>query len=196
MDGTTFRLEPDPLDPLFAYLGQELPLIELIKPMITHSSNLATNLLVELAKPQDIMKLMERIGCRDIRVRRGVMDLKAYDLKLNNECHAADMALVMQACATSPLFSEQSRRTMIDILRQQEHTDMIPRGVAADSGAQIANKTGSISTVEHDAAYIELANGQRYVLVVFTRDFGDQRQQAIRIGSQISARIYQHLSGI
>ncbi|MCB1044641.1 MAG: serine hydrolase [Acidobacteria bacterium] len=193
VDGSTFTLDDDPDDPMFEKLGHDVPLVELIGPMIIYSSNLATNLLIEIADPKEIMALMTEIGCTDIKVRRGVFDIKAYELHLNNECHAADMMRVMEACARSTRFSEGSKQAMLRILAQQHYRDMIPAGIPEDAGVVIANKTGSISTVQHDAAYIELPDGSAYVLVIFTSDFGSNRELAIQAARQISSRIYRHM---
>ncbi len=43
-------------------------------------------------------------------------------------------------------------------------------GSALPSGAQYYSKAGWTSTVRHDATYVELPNGARYVAVIFTTD--------------------------
>jgi len=42
-------------------------------------------------------------------------------------------------------------------------------------GAKVWSKAGWTSTVRHDAAYVELPNGQRFVLVTFTTGHGNER---------------------
>ena len=41
-------------------------------------------------------------------------------------------------------------------------------GIALDAGARLWSKAGWTSTARHDAAYIELENGARFVVVTFT----------------------------
>ena len=48
-------------------------------------------------------------------------------------------------------------------------------GMALEPGARLWSKAGWTSTTRHDAAYVELPNGARFVLVVFTTDQGDER---------------------
>jgi beta-lactamase class A len=83
---------------------------------------------------------------------------------------------------------------MIDILRAQELSSMIGRGIPRDAGAVVAHKTGSISWVEHDAGIVELPGGRAYGLVILTRDFGEARNEAIETGSAISELVYRYAS--
>ncbi len=44
------------------------------------------------------------------------------------------------------------------------------------SGAKLWSKAGWTSTTRHDAAYIELPNGAKFVLVIFTVDHANERE--------------------
>ena len=44
------------------------------------------------------------------------------------------------------------------------------------SGARLWSKAGWTSTTRHDAAYVELANGAKFVLVTFTTDHANERE--------------------
>lgn len=48
-------------------------------------------------------------------------------------------------------------------------------GIALPTGARLWSKAGWTSTTRHDAAYIELPNGARFVLVTFTTDHANDR---------------------
>jgi beta-lactamase class A len=48
-------------------------------------------------------------------------------------------------------------------------------GIALEPGARLWSKAGWTSTTRHDAAYIELPNGARFVLVTFTTDHSKER---------------------
>jgi beta-lactamase class A len=58
----------------------------------------------------------------------------------------------------------------------------------------VANKTGSISWVEHDAGIVQLPHGRSYGIVIMTRDFADKRDEAIQTGAAISRSIYKYVS--
>ncbi|HMF57643.1 MAG TPA: serine hydrolase [Pyrinomonadaceae bacterium] len=48
-------------------------------------------------------------------------------------------------------------------------------GIALAPGARLWSKAGWTSTTRHDAAYIELPNGAKFVLVIFTTDHANER---------------------
>jgi hypothetical protein len=49
-------------------------------------------------------------------------------------------------------------------------------GIALPQGARLWSKAGWTSTTRHDAAYIELPNGARFILVTFTTDHANDRE--------------------
>jgi beta-lactamase class A len=49
-------------------------------------------------------------------------------------------------------------------------------GLALGTGARLWSKAGWTSTTRHDAAYIELPGGARFVLVTFTTDHANERE--------------------
>ena len=195
VDGSLFSITVDSDEDLYGYEGQARSVAQLLEAMIARSSNLATNILIQIADAAAVNKLMERLGVDGIKVLRGVEDIKAFDLGMNNECSAAAMLQVLTALVDPANFQLQSIEKMIGILRLQEFNDIIPAGIPEGSGALVAHKTGSISTVQHDAAIVDLPGGKRYVLVVFARDFGDEREKVKATGRAVSRAVYDHISG-
>ena len=173
-DGSPFALDPaEDGDPeLYETLGETRPLEELMRRMIVRSSNLATNLLIELARPERVMELMRTLGARDIRVLRGVEDEKAYEAGLNNTTTAYDLMLVLRAIAERRAISPAASEAMLAILAAQEFKEKIPAGLPA--GVAVANKTGDITGIHHDAAIVLPAGEPPYVLVVLTKGFADE----------------------
>jgi beta-lactamase class A len=194
VDGSPFEVEFDPNGPLAAKAGEAVPLLELVRLMITRSDNVATDLVMELVGADHVMDWLGRLGIPDIVVRRGVEDPKAYEAGLNNECSARGMLAALVACRNSEMFRPESRRHMMAILRAQEVSSMIGRGIPADSGAVVAHKTGSISWVEHDAGIVELPDGRAYGLVILTFGFGENREKAMEAGAAISQMVYRYVA--
>ncbi len=58
-------------------------------------------------------------------------------------------------------------------------------GHALPPGAKLWSKAGWTSQVRHDAAYIELANGANFVLVIFTTDHAKEREIIPSVGRVI-----------
>ena len=180
-DGSTYALEArEDSDPkLYEEVGKELPLRELVRRMEVRSSNLATNIVIELIGAKQVMRLMQEIGANDIRVLRGVEDDKAYHAGMNNTTTAYDLMLVFRTLAEKRAISPEASDAMLEILLAQEHNDGIPAGLPA--GTRVAHKTGSITAISHDAGIVYRPDGSQYVLVVLTRGFqkGDDADKVI-----------------
>ncbi|HVR44860.1 MAG TPA: serine hydrolase [Thermoanaerobaculia bacterium] len=192
VDGSPYVLfanedgDPD----LYESLGGTRPLGELMRRMIVRSSNLATNLLIELVGPPRVMELMRRLGAGRIRVLRGVEDELAYEAGLSNVTSAWDMMLVMKAIAEQKAVSPAASRAMVEILAAQEFREKIPAGVP--EGVVVANKTGGITRIDHDAAIVYPPGRAPYVLVVLTRGYDDRREADETIAS-ISRIVWERL---
>ncbi len=192
-DGQTYSLTAgDDSDPaLYERVGGEVSVSELMERMITRSSNLATNALIALAEPARIAELMERIGARDMHVLRGVEDNAAYQRGMNNSTTAYALMRVMRAVADPSVLGEDASREMQAILQRQEFTEMIPAGLPA--GTRVANKTGNITRIAHDAAIVYPPGRAPYVLVVLTRGFADPNAAAA-VGRDVSAAVWRHVA--
>jgi len=193
VDSTPFSLDPqEDGDPdLYQALGSTRPLSELVRRMITRSSNLATNLLIEKVGASNVTDLMRRIGALDIRVLRGVEDEKAFKAGLNNRVTAKDLALALRALlpdADDPIFSAASREAMIEILKAQEFNEKIPAGLP--QGTPVAHKTGDITGIHHDAAIVFPPGKSPYILVVLTSGLTDEKA-ADQLIAQISRVVWE-----
>jgi beta-lactamase class A len=188
LDGSTYALESreDSDAELYGLVGQDLPLRELVRRMEVRSSNLATNIVIELIGAPRVMRLMKEIGANDIKVLRGVEDDKAYHAGMNNTTTAYDLMLVFRTLAEKRAISPKASEDMIEILAAQEHNDGIPAGLPP--GTRVAHKTGSITKIAHDAGLIFRPDGSQYVLVVLTRGFekGDDADAVIAEISRIT----------
>ena len=179
VDGSKFVLDPKDDSDLELYhsIGRELPLEALVRRMIVRSSNLATNLVIELIGAKRVMALMKQLGANDIQVLRGVEDGKAFQAGMNNTTTAYDLALIFRAIAASP------SSKAIEILAAQEFNRGIPAGVPKGTG--VAHKTGSITGIAHDGGIVDSS----YVLVVLTRGFKKERR-AEKVIASISRAVW------
>src|SRR5579872_1058956 len=69
---------------VYGHLGRTLTVRELAYWMITKSSNLATNLLVEVIGIETIQRALDELELDGIKVLRGVEDQAAFNAGLNN----------------------------------------------------------------------------------------------------------------
>ena len=174
VDGSPYSLDAgeDSDSLVYTRVGSEITILELIDRMITRSSNLATNTVIELVGAANANATAHALGARNIRVLRGVEDGKAFQAGLNNTTTARDLAVLMEALERNTAASPASSRAMLDILLRQEFNAEIPAGLPA--GTPVAHKTGFITGVLHDAAIVYPPGRKPYVLVVLTRGIPDQ----------------------
>jgi beta-lactamase class A len=189
VDGSHYSLTPDSdsEQSLYKRVGQTETIRELVRLMITVSSNLATNLLIELVTPERVMDLMREIGARSIRVLRGVEDGKAFDKGLNNTTTARDLMIIMRRIAEPRAVSARASDEMIKVMLDQKFNEGIPAGLPAD--VPVAHKTGSITRINHDAAIVYPPGRKPYVLVVLERGIEDEKR-AHKLIADISRLIY------
>jgi hypothetical protein len=94
--------------------------------------------------------------------------------------------------ATARLLTEIVRRTAVSAKRSEEMLALLKRdpfstssdpddqargftGAAVPDGGKLWSKAGWTSQTRHDAAYLELPNGTRFVLVIFTVNHSNER---------------------
>jgi beta-lactamase class A len=186
LDGSLYALESrEDSDPaLYEEVGRTLPLDNLVRRMITRSSNLATNIVIELIGAKRVMALMQDIGANDIQVLRGVEDDKAYRAGMNNTTTAHDLMLVFKTLGERKAISIEASELMLEILAAQEFNDGIPGGLP--KGTRVAHKTGSITEIAHDAGLVD----GKYVLVVLTKGF-KKTEDAEKVIAEISRLVWE-----
>jgi len=174
VDGSPYSLTPedDSCDALYDHLGEKRPIRTLMRAMITASSNLATNILIEKVGAERTTQTMRRYGADRIQVRRGVEDLKAFRRGLNNETTARDLLVLYERMARREVVSAAASDEMIDILKNQAHTDIIPARLP--DSATVAHKPGWIAGLRHDAGIVVGPDAPPYVLVLLSQNLDDE----------------------
>jgi beta-lactamase class A len=187
VDGSTYRIEDDSDDAIYERLGQRMALRDLVYQMITVSSNLATNLIIDFVDADSVQATCERLGTTTMRVLRGVEDLKAYEQGLSNTATATDLAVLLNALRRGDAVSPDADRAMIDVLLDQRFNAMIPAGLP--EGTRAAHKTGWITRIHHDAAIVYPPQSEPYVLVILTEGIDDEQASAA-LGAEIARTVH------
>ncbi len=192
VDGSPYTLDisADSETILYEQVGKRLSISQLIYLMITQSSNLATNILIELVGADSVTATMRQLGAPDIEVLRGVEDIKAFNKGLNNTTTAYDLVQIMAALARGKAVSPSADKEMIDILLDQHFNAMIP--ALLPDKVRVAHKTGGITGVRHDSGIVYLPDGRAYVLVLLSKDLQDT-DQGIAVLARISRLVYDYM---
>lgn len=193
VDGSLYSLNAsdDSDTVIYTKVGTKRPLSDLVYDMIIVSSNLATNLVIELVDARKVTQTMRDFGARDIQVRRGVEDKKAFEQGLNNTTTAYDLMVIFDKIATGKAVSPEASKAMIRILLDQRFNTVIPAQLPTD--VQVAHKTGSIAGVHHDSGIVMLPDGRKYVLVLLGKDLKDDAA-AIKSMATVSRLIYEYVT--
>jgi beta-lactamase class A len=193
VDGSEFQLElnPEGDDPYEAMEGEMATLYDLNHAMITYSSNIATNIIIQLVGAEETTQTMRKLGASNIDVLRGVYDMKAFDLGLSNMTTARDLAILFEHLANGTAVNPEADSIMIEVLKDQFYRDVIPAKLPND--LEIANKTGFITGVRHDSAIVYLPDGSSYILIYLSKNLPDG-DRGTEIGTEISRMIYEFVT--
>jgi len=192
VDGSLYQMDigEDSDDVIYSKIGTQQQLYDLMYGMIILSSNLATNVLIEIVDAKKTTETMRTLGADKIEVLRGVEDIKAYRQGLSNSTTAKDLLVIMKAIAEGKAGTQEDCDKMISILKDQKWKDMIPKYLPEN--VEVAHKTGSITGVHHDAAIVYLPNGKRYVLVLLSKNLKDFDKGTDQL-AQVSKSIYDYI---
>lgn len=156
--------DDDQDDATWDALGATETLEVLRRRAAVDSSNIAANLLLEVVGLPAVTEVLAAAGVSGrTAVTRGVGDLAARDAGLTNEVTARDVARVLSVVPPSV------EALMLD----QAHRAGIPAGLP--DGVLVANKTGWVDGIDHDAAIVRPVDGEPCALVVLTR--GDRTHE-------------------
>jgi beta-lactamase class A len=193
VDSSTFSLNAndDSEKELYNHLGEKRSLYNLVYDMIIMSSNLATNMVIELVNARNVTQSMRQLGANHIQVLRGVEDSKAYEKGLNNVTTANDLLVIYEKMASNEIVDSASSQAMIKILLNQQFKEIIPARLPAN--VKVAHKTGNISHVQHDSGIVFLPDGKKYVLVLLSKNL-QKEDQAIKAMAEVSEMIYKYVT--
>lgn len=193
-DGSSFRIlsERDADSEVQRSIGKTLRVSELARNMIIRSSNLATNLLLDLLGLEFLQRVLEEHHLSGIDLRRGVEDELAFEHGINNRVTADGLVQLLRFIAEERAFTPELSRSMLEILHDQEFRSGIPAGLPPD--ARVAHKTGEISTIAHDAGIVYLPKRKPYVVAILTEWEPETSGRSPTIAAA-SYMVYEHLAG-
>jgi beta-lactamase class A len=193
VDSSSFSLnaDDDSEKELYRHLGEKRELYNLVYDMIISSSNLATNMVIELVNARHVTQTMRQLGANRIQVLRGVEDTKAFEKGFNNITTANDLMVIFEKMARGEIVDSAASQAMINILLNQQFNEIIPARLPKD--VKVAHKTGNISHVQHDSGIVFLPNGKKYVLVLLSKNLQNE-EQAKKAMAEVSEMIYQYVT--
>jgi len=191
VDSSTYSMDVsrDSEGDLYDNLGKPWPIRDLMYRMVTKSSNLATNILIEMADAKKVTQTMREMGAPDIQVLRGVEDMKAFEQGLSNTTTAYDLMMIYEGLAAGEVLKNTQQKA-IDMLKAQQYNDIIPGKLP--EGVEVAHKTGWITGVRHDSGLVYHLNGKEYAVVLLSKNVTDM-DAAVNMMAEVSKMVYDYI---
>ena len=193
VDGTPFRVlaDRDANSEVHDAVGKMMRVTDLALHMIATSSNLATNLLLDLVGLDTVQRALDELAVDGIDIRRGVEDERAFEHGINNRVTADGLVQLLRLVAEERAFSPELSREMLGILHAQEFKNGIPARLPR--AVRVAHKTGDISTIAHDAGVVYPPDRPPYVIAVLTEWDPDASGRSATI-AEVSHAVYELLT--
>lgn len=155
--------------------GYNASLDELLRLMITRSDNVATNVLIDVAGRERATHLCKELGLTSTAIRRKLSGSEPLiddpQATGRNSHPARDAALLFEHIARGTVAGAHE---LHELLRRQEWNSKLSRGLL--SSDDFAHKTGDTEEVSHDGGILRTADGENYLLVVYTALPGENEQ--------------------
>ncbi|MDH6109050.1 beta-lactamase class A [Kitasatospora sp. MAP12-15] len=158
------------------------PLRWLAERMITHSSNLATNLCLAQVGHDAVAEVWRRAGASRSASPRGIEDHRARAAGVDNQVTALDLARLLRSLSPE----------LLDLL--ERNTWRVDLAAGLPPGTRIAFKNGWIPGVRHSAGVVRPPDAAPYVIAVcYTGPLAtghDEHDPAAGLLARISARAW------
>ncbi len=157
---------------------------ELAGLMIARSDNTAANLLIDLLGLEYLNDSFRRMGLKETRLSRKMMDFSLRRKGVENVTTAEETALVWRRFYEREVGGGEAARGWMELLKGQEIRDRIP--ALLPPGTVVANKTGLERGVCHDSGILFGPRGD-LLICVLTRN-----GSASRPAKRFIARVARH----
>lgn len=174
--------------------GTTLTIKDLVTLMIAVSDNAATNMLIDRLTLPVIQASLEEDGMTASALRNKLQTVPAV-FNGRNEITAQDIATWCRKVAKGELVSLYASLQMVDVLKRQQYRNKLPALLPDPENPiagglplwEMANKTGMVKDIEHDAGILYLP-GASFVIVTLSYQCSD----AIPTMQRIGRTIYDH----
>lgn len=158
------------------WAASEAPLRELVRRSLTHSGNLASNLVLEQVGFDEVAAVLADAHCSPMtEVARGIEDGPAREAGRENLITAHDAGRLLAGIGNRTLATSASCEELERTLTEQRYRDAIPLGLP--EGVHVANKTAWVDGVRHDVALARPEDRPPFVLAILTTGLDDDESE-------------------
>lgn len=166
--------------------GVELTYKDLAMLMIVLSDNVATNILIDELKIENINSTIKDMNLKSTSLQRKMMDSKAKLEGLDNYTSASDLLIMFES-----ILKNNSYEKILDIMTRQQCNNKLPYLI--DENIKFAHKTGDLPGVEHDGG-IMFINDRPIIVIVLTKNLEDNND-GVELNNYIGKCVYEYYKG-
>ncbi|MBF7137884.1 serine hydrolase [Pediococcus pentosaceus] len=173
--------------------GTEISIQNLLEDMMEDSDNTAANIVIrQLGGMNKVNAQIKKIGAKDTKLERMLMDMDALKDGKDNYTSVADLGMVLKKIYNHQMVSTKYDNAMLDILKKNNNHTKLPHDLPEE--ATVYNKTGEFDDygVENDAAIFGNNKGS-FVIVVMSQD--GSRDEQIKKMNSFGSVMYDGLLG-
>jgi beta-lactamase class A len=173
--------------------GSEISMQDLLEDMMEDSDNTAANIVIrQLGGMNKVNAQIKKIGAKDTKLERMLMDTDALKDGKDNYTSVADLGMVLKKIYNHQMVSTKYDNAMLDILKKNNNHTKLPHDLPEE--ATVYNKTGEFDDygVENDAAIFGNNKGS-FVIVVMSQD--GSRDEQIKKMNSFGSVMYDGLLG-
>lgn len=173
--------------------GSEISMQDLLEDMMEDSDNTAANIVIrQLGGMDKVNAQIKKIGAKDTKLERMLMDTDALKDGKDNYTSVADLGMVLKKIYNHQMVSTKYDNAMLDILKKNNNHTKLPHDLPEE--ATVYNKTGEFDDygVENDAAIFGNNKGS-FVIVVMSQD--GSRDEQIKKTNSFGSVMYDGLLG-
>lgn len=165
-------------DGSFEPAGTVLTLDDALEQMITVSDNGTAHALLRILGTEQVNATLLNAGVAPFHLRESVEE--------DNAATPRAVATFFERLARKELLSATASERMLARLERQQVRDRIPAQLPA--GTRVANKTGNLASVTHDAGIVWGKTGRPIVVVVMTWDADEPH--AVELIQDVAGLVY------
>lgn len=173
--------------------GTEISIQVLLEDMMEDSDNTAANIVIrQLGGMNKVNTQIKKIGAKDTKLERMLMDTDALKDGKDNYTSVADLGMVLKKIYNHQMVSTKYDNAMLDILKKNNNHTKLPHDLPEE--ATVYKKTGEFDDygVENDAAIFGNNKGS-FVIVVMSQD--GSRDEQIKKMNSFGSVMYDGLLG-
>jgi beta-lactamase class A len=155
--------------------------------MVSVSDNSATNVLIERVGMDNVNKLLDKLGLKNTRLRRKMMDINAAKEGRENIATPNEMMTLLESIYRGKVLDKTHTDEFFKMLGTHKESALM-RGLP--DGVKAATKPGALEGVRNDSGLV-FAKNRPFVLCVMTTYLRDEKAGERAI-SEIAAAAHRH----